>query len=114
MTPTIDTVTYRVLRAFGGSEGKRYESGEVVDASTWRDRNIKSLVEGRYLTPIYDENDMPHIVAEGLRVENQFMLERIEELESRIGALEGRLGSLEGQELDSESKPKRRGRGPNK
>lgn len=38
----------RVLREFGGPEGRMYQPGEVVDVTTWR--NAHRLVEQRKIS----------------------------------------------------------------
>jgi hypothetical protein len=84
MPQIIETITYRVLREFPGPGGKKFLPGEVVDCSEWRDRNVVNLVEGRYITPIYDEDDVPHHLYKAL-------IQRIDELEGRLVAVEGQL-----------------------
>ncbi len=56
-TTTLDTSKYRVLREFPGPGGKKFAPGEVVDTTEWRVRNVDSLVQGRYLQAIFNEDD---------------------------------------------------------
>lgn len=45
------TALHHVLRPIPGPEGT-IDCGQTVDVSDWRPRNVKQLVERRYLRPV--------------------------------------------------------------
>lgn len=113
-TATLDTNKYRVLREFPGPGGKKFAPGEVVDTSDWRVRNVDSLVQGRYLQAVFDnDTEIPRDLLASMQkrvdeVNQQLVvlkeqmegldeaMKGVQQLQEEVILLEARVVSLEG------------------
>lgn len=49
---------HQVLRPFQGAE-RAFHPGQIIDTSDWRTRNVRGLVQGRYLQLVPDAGAVP-------------------------------------------------------